>query len=152
MTIWITHDANAVEMAKEAAKKNIKIITLGVGTKNGGPIPLKNGNRSDGFKKDKEGNIVLTKLNEQIMQELATESNGLYMNVSEGRKVVQKVYEEIDALDKTKDDSFEFSEYANHFQIFLGIGLLLMTLEFFISDKKPKWLEKINLFDAEKTN
>ena len=86
------------------------------------------------------------------MQELATESNGLYMNVSEGRKVVQKVYEEIDALDKTKDDSFEFSEYANHFQIFLGIGLLLMTLEFFISDKKPKWLEKINLFDAEKTN
>ena len=147
-----SHDANAVEMAKEAAKKNIKIITLGVGTKNGGPIPLKNGNRSDGFKKDKQGNIVLTKLNEQIMQELATESNGLYMNVSEGRKVVQKVYEEIDALDKTKDDSFEFSEYANHFQIFLGIGLLLMTLEFFISDKKPKWLEKINLFDAEKTN
>ena len=147
-----SHDANAVEMAKEAAKKNIKIITLGVGTKNGGPIPLKNGNRSDGFKKDKQGNIVLTKLNEQIMQELATESNGLYMNVSEGRKVVQKVYEEIDALDKTKDDSFEFSEYANHFQIFLGIGLLLMTLEFFISDKKPKWLEKINLFDAEKNN
>ena len=48
-----SHDANAVEMAKEAAKKNIKIITLGVGTKNGGPIPLKNGNRSDGFKEDK---------------------------------------------------------------------------------------------------
>ncbi len=147
-----SHDENAIEMAKKAADKNIKIITLGVGTITGGPIPLKKGTNSDGFKKDKQGNIVLTKLNEQMMQNLAAESGGLYMNVSEGRKVVQKVYDEIDALDKTKDDSFEFSEYANHFQIFLGIGLLLMTLEFFLSDRKPKWLEKINLFDTEKNN
>lgn len=144
-----SHDENAVDMAKKAADKKIKIIALGVGTSTGGPIPLKKGNRNDGFKKDKEGNIVLTKLNEPIMRELATESDGLYMNVNEGRKVVQKVYDEIDALDKTKDDTYAFSEYANHFQIFLGLGLFFLSLEFFLSDRKPKWLEKINLFDTD---
>ncbi len=145
-----SHDENAVEMAKKAADKNIKIVALGVGTTTGGPIPLKKDNKNDGFKKDKEGNIILTKLNEPIMRELATESDGLYMNVNEGRKVIQKVYDEVDALDKTKDDTYAFSEYANHFQIFLGLGLFFLSLEFFLSDRKPKWLEKINVFDTEK--
>ena len=147
-----SHDENALEMAKEAANKNIKIIALGVGTPTGGPIPLKKGNNTEAFKKDKDGNIVLTKLNEQIMKELATESNGVYYNVAEGKKVIQKVHDEIDALDKTKDDAYEYTAYANHFQIFLAFGLLLITIEFFMSDRKPLWLEKIKLFDAKKTN
>ncbi|MFI5171281.1 MAG: VWA domain-containing protein [Chitinophagales bacterium] len=147
-----SHDENAVEMAKEAADNNIKIIALGVGTSTGAPIPLKRGSNVEGFKKDREGNIILTKLNESILRQLATESEGIYFNVGEGKKVVEKIYDEIDALDKTKDDTYEYSAYANHFQVFLGLGLLLITLEFFMSDRKPLWLEKIKLFDAKKNN
>jgi len=142
-----SHDNNAVEMAQEAADRDIKIITLGVGTSTGAPIPMRKGNVVDGFKKDRQGNVILTKLNEPMLQNMATDANGLYMNLSSGKKVIDDVYDEIDALDKTTDDTYEFTEYANHFQLFLGIGLFLLTLEFFLSDKKPKWLEKVNLFD-----
>lgn len=144
-----SHDENALDMAKKAADDDIEVITLGVGTAAGGPIPMKAGNATAGFKKDRQGNIVLTKLNEPALAEIAEASGGVYLNVSEGRKVIQTVYDEIDKLDKTKDDSYEFTEYANHFQIFLGLGLLLVTIEFFMSDKKPLWLEKIKLFDAK---
>lgn len=145
-----SHDENAVEMAKIAADANIKIITLGVGTSAGGPIPLRRNNNVEGFKKDRNGNIILTKLNEQMLNELATDADGMYKNIAAGRQVVEDVYDTIDALDKTKDDDFEFTEYANHFQLFIGIGLLLLVIEFLMTDKKPRWVEKITLFDDEK--
>jgi len=145
-----SHDANAVEMAKRAADADIKIITLGVGTSAGGPIPIRKGNMVDGYKKDKAGSVVLTKLNEPMLKNLAESANGIYMNLNRGKMVTQDVYAEINALDKTDDDEYTFSEYANHFQLFLAIGLLLLTIELFMSDKKPLWLEKVNLFDEKK--
>jgi len=145
-----SHDDNAEEMAKKAASEGIKIITLGVGTSTGGPIPLRRNNNIEGFKKDRSGNIVLTKLNEQMLNDLATDADGVYMNLAEGKRVIQEVYKTIDELDKTVDGDFEFTEYVNHFQLFLGIGLFLLILEFLMTDKKPKWVEKIDLFDDEK--
>ncbi len=145
-----SHDDNAEEMAKKAASEGIKIITLGVGTSTGGPIPLRKNNNIEGFKKDRSGNIVLTKLNEQMLNDLATDADGVYMNLAEGKRVIQEVYKTIDELDKTVDGDFEFTEYVNHFQLFLGIGLFLLILEFLMTDKKPKWVEKIDLFDDEK--
>ncbi len=145
-----SHDANAVEMAKKAADADIKIITLGVGTSAGGPIPIRKGNMVDGFKKDKSGSVVLTKLNEPMLKNLAECANGIYMNLNMGKKVTQDVYAEINALDKTENDDYTFTEYANHFQLFLAIGLILLTIELFMSDKKPLWLEKVNLFDEKK--
>ncbi len=144
-----SHDENAIAMAKKAADENIEVITVGVGTPAGGPIPLKSGNTVAGFKKDRAGNIVLTKLNENALREIADASGGVYLNAAEGRKAIQTTYAEIDKLDKTKDNEYAFTEYANHFQIFLGLGLMLITLEFFMSDKKPLWIRKIRLFDAK---
>ena len=144
-----THDADAIEVAQEAEDENIKIITLGVGTPVGGPIPQRRGNVVSGFKKDRYGNVVVTKLNETMLQTIAEESDGIYMNLNGGRKVILSVAEQVDALDKTADADFQFTEYANHFQLFLGIGLFLITLEFLLSDKKPKWIEKVDLFDEK---
>lgn len=142
-----SHDENAVEWAKKAAAANIKIITLGVGTPVGGPIPIRKGNMVDGFKKDKQGNVVLTKLNEGMLRSLAEDADGIYMNLNMGKKVTQDVYTEINTLEKSKNVDYEYTEFANHFQFFLAIGLILIVLEFLLSDKRPKWLEKINLFD-----
>lgn len=141
-----SHDEDATEMAAKAADKNIQIITIGIGTTTGAPIPYKRGNTTQGFKKDKQGNIVLTRLNENMLEEIAETTNGFYMNASNGRQLIQKVNTAVEKLDKTESQAFEYAEYANHFQIFLLFGLILLTVEFFVSDKQSLWLKKINLF------
>jgi len=144
-----SHDANALEMAQQAAAQNIKIIILGVGTPEGGPIPIRRGNMVDGFKKDRSGNVVLTRLNEPLMEDLASESNGAYFNVASGKKAIDDVYDIIDGLDKTKDGTYTYAVYANHFQLFIGLALLLLLIEFLIIDRKPHWVEKVNIFDTD---
>lgn len=144
-----SHDANAVEMAKEAAARNIKIITLGVGTAEGAPIPMRKNGMIDGFKKDREGNVVLTRLNEPLMANLAAEADGEYRNIAQGKQVVNDVDEIIDSLDKTKDGEYAYIDYANHFQLFLGIGLLLLLIDLILSDRKPDWVKKIKLFEPD---
>jgi Ca-activated chloride channel family protein len=147
-----SHDENAVEMAQQAAEDNIKIITIGVGTVQGAPIPEVSQRGATGYKKDREGNIILTKLNEQMLLQLASSSNGKYLNIKEGRKVSQTVRNEIAQLDKTEGEEYEYTEFASHFQVFLILGLIFMTAEFFMSDKKPLWLQKIKLFNTQKSN
>jgi Ca-activated chloride channel family protein len=142
-----SHDENAVEMAKQAAAMQIKIITLGVGTSEGAPIPIRRNGMIDGFKKDRAGNVVLTRLNEPLMSNLAAEADGEYRNIAQGKQVISDVAEIIDGLDKTKDGEYAYSDYANHFQLFLGIGLLLLIIEYLLSDRKPDWVKKINLFE-----
>lgn len=142
-----SHDENAVEMAKQAAAMQIKIITLGVGTSEGAPIPIRRNGMIDGFKKDRAGNVVLTRLNEPLMSNLAAEADGEYRNIAQGKQVISDVAEIIDGLDKTKDGEYAYSDYANHFQLFLGLGLLLLIIEYLLSDRKPDWVKKINLFE-----
>lgn len=144
------HDEQGIEMAKKAAEQNIKIITIGVGTANGGPIPVKRGSSVD-YKKDKEGNIILTKLNEPALKEIADAGNGEYRNLSDGKNVLSMVKQQVGELDKDEAGEFEFTDYKNHFQIFLLAGILLLVLEFLLSDKRPDWVEKIQLFKARKT-
>lgn len=83
------------------------------------------------------------------MQELAEAAGGNYYNINGGKQVVDDVYDVIDGLDKTKDGDYTFTEYANHFQLFLGIGVLLLIIEFFLSDRKPGWVEKITIFETD---
>lgn len=146
-----SHDENAVEMAKQAAEQNIKIITLGVGTPEGAPIPIRKNGMIDGFKKDRAGNVVLTRLNEPLMSNLAAEAGGEYRNIAQGKQVVSDVYAVIDSLDKTKDGDYVFNDYANHFQLFLGIGLLFLVIEYLLSDKKPDWVKRIKLFEQHES-
>ncbi|MBC8047698.1 MAG: VWA domain-containing protein [Fimbriimonadaceae bacterium] len=145
-----SHDGVALEMAEKAATENIKLITIGVGTAQGAPIPTKRGGVTD-FKKDKNGNIVLTKLNEQALQQIAEAGEGKYLNLNEGSNVLKHVKEAINSLEKDKGEMYEFTEYQNHFQLFLILGLCFLTIEFFMSDKRWLWIQKINVFETTKT-
>jgi Ca-activated chloride channel family protein len=144
-----SHDDDALEMAHHAAEKGIKLITIGVGTPQGGPIPIQKGNAVE-FKKDNEGNIVLSKLNASALEDIARAGNGIYMNLAGGNNVMRDVRKEIDTLDKETGATYEFTEYQNHFQLFLVLGIVFLTAEFFMSDKKPQWLDKINIFGKTK--
>lgn len=145
-----SHDGPTLEMAQKAADEKIKLITIGVGTAKGGPIPVKRGNITD-FKKDADGNIVLTKLNEQALQEVAAAGNGKYVNLSDGSNVLKTVKQQVSELDKTNKGEYEFTSYQNHFQLFLILGLVFLSAEFFLSDKKPKWIDAIDIFGTTKS-
>lgn len=144
-----SHDENAVDMAKKAAAANIKVITLGVGTSEGAPIPVRKNGMVEGFKKDRQGNVVLTRLDENLMAELAEAADGEYRNIGDGKKVISDVGTIIDGLDKTFDGEYVFNDYANHFQLFLGLGLLLLVIEYLLSDRKPEWVKKVKIFDTD---
>ncbi|KRP04966.1 MAG: hypothetical protein ABR94_12555 [Sphingobacteriales bacterium BACL12 MAG-120802-bin5] len=138
-----THDDAARNAAEELAAQNIKIITIGVGTPKGAPIPVVSRRGFSDYKKDQAGNIVLSKLNESMLKELADVGNGRYMNLNEGKSVVRKVKEDVEGLDKTSGQEYTYAEYKNHFQIFLLLGIVLLLLEQLLSDKGSQWLRKL---------
>jgi Ca-activated chloride channel family protein len=136
-----SHDDNALAVAAEVADANIPVIAIGVGTPKGAPIPVKKGGQVD-YKKDNAGNIVLTKLNESMLQELAAAGNGTYLNLAAGRTVLQTVEKEIAALDKDAGQEYQFAEYRSHFQVFLLLGILFLMLELVLSDRSSGMLKK----------
>jgi Ca-activated chloride channel family protein len=138
-----THDEEALDVAKKMAEQNIHLITVGAGTSKGAPIPvIGRGSRKD-YKKDKEGNIVLSRLDEDMLKRIASAGNGIYLNLEAGKSVVQQIVKSVDALDKEQDAEFEYSEYNQHFQLFLLAGILLLLMEWIISDRGSLWIRKI---------
>lgn len=142
-----SHDADAVQLAKDMAANNIRIITVGVGSKAGAPIPVKGRSGSMDYKKDNEGNIVLTKLNESALQDIAKTGGGVYVNIDQGKTAVTEIEKVIASLEKDEGNQYEYTEYAYHFQLFLFIGILFLVLEFLMSDKRPVWLSRFNVFN-----
>jgi Ca-activated chloride channel homolog len=142
------HEGDALEAAQAAAEKGIRIYTIGMGSPEGTPIPAydQNGNQV-GFRKDKQGQTVITKLNETILQQIASAGNGIYVRATTGRDGLSRIFEEINQLQKAEIETQMFSEYEDRYQYFLGIGLLLLLLEFMLPEKKSRWADKIKLFN-----
>ena len=143
------HEGNVVSIAEEAANEGIKIFTIGVGTEKGGPIPLKQNGIVQRYKKDSQGETVITKLNPTILQEIAEEANGTYIDGSNTKSVVDQVTEILQNMDKTEFEAKQFADFKDQFQWFLGAGLLLLFLDIFFLERKTSWLKKLNLFNEE---
>lgn len=141
------HEGDAVEQAKLAAEKGIDIYAIGMGLPEGAPIPVYNkyGNRT-GYKEDRQGNTVVTKLNDQMLQQIASAGNGIYVTANNSQVGLDKIFEKIDEMDKTEFESRVFSDYEDRFQYFLAMAVILLILEFMILERKNKWAEKIKIF------
>lgn len=142
------HEAEALEAAKRADEKEVIIHTIGMGTEQGGPIPIYNGRRQTGYKKDKEGKTVITRLNEKMLQDLSTATDGEFVRASTAQMGINVLLEEIRGMNKTEFGSVTYSEYEDRFQIFLAIALVLLLLEWLVAERKSKWREKFNLFES----
>jgi len=142
------HEGDALKAAEEAASKGIRIYTIGMGSPEGTPIPVYDQNGYQiGFKKDKQGQTVISKLNEIMLQQIASNGNGIYVRATTGRDGLSRIFEEINQLQKSEIETQMFSEYEDRFQYFLAIGLIFLLLEFFLPDKKSRWADKIRLFN-----
>lgn len=144
------HEDNAVEMAQQASSQGIRVYTIGMGLPDGSPIPIINNyGQQTGFKKDQEGNTVITKLNEVMLQQIAAAGNGDYVRANNTQAGLSKIFEKINQLEESEIETRMFTDYEDQFQYFIGLGLLLLFIEFFIFDRKTKWAASIRLFDRK---
>ncbi len=138
--------SDAVELATE---QGIRIYTIGVGAPKGAPIPIKRNGVVESFKRDAEGEVVITRLNEEILAEIAGEGNGDYINGENTAAAVEAIQEILAQMDKKEFEAKQFAEFKDQFQWFLGGALLLLLLDIFVLERKTAWLRKLDLFNEK---
>jgi Ca-activated chloride channel family protein len=131
------HESDPVDAAKEAEQEGVIVYTIGIGSPQGVPIPMYNQyGAQTGFKKDRSGSVVTTKLDVVTLQKIAYQTGGKYYLASGGEAELDDVYDEISRLEKKELVSKQFSQYEDRFQIFLALGLLFLLTEILIPERK----------------
>lgn len=142
------HEDNSITAAREAAEKNVIIHAIGMGTTQGGPIPIINSRGSKtGFKKDKSGNTVVSILDENKLKKLVAEANGIFIRAQNNNVGLDLLMEEIELVEKEEIDTFKYSEYQHSFQFSLIIAIFFFLLEFLISEKRRQWSKNLSLLN-----
>jgi Ca-activated chloride channel family protein len=138
-------EGDAFEAANDAAKQGVLLYTIGMGSPSGSPIPIYNasGQQVD-FKRDRDGNIVVTKLDEVSLEKIAAVGNGKYFRGTNAQDELNEIYKTISTLQKREFGVKQFTDYEDRFQFFLGAGIVLLLVELLISEKKVKWIARWN--------
>jgi len=140
------HEDDAVGAAKLAAENNIIVNVIGMGKVEGAPIPVP-GTMS--FWKDKDGNVVVSKLNEPMCKEIAIAGKGIYVHADNSSSAFRIISKELDTLAKSDIKTSVFSEYNEQFQSFALLALMILVIDFFIFERKNKRLSKFKIFDLK---
>ncbi len=143
------HSEGASDAAEEANKLGIKIITIGVGTEKGGPIPIKQNGVVESFKRDQNNEVVITKLNQESLAEIAKATKGGYINGSNTKEVLDYIKKALNNIQKTEFESTQMADFQSQFQWFLGIAFALLFLDIFFLERKTNWIKKLNLFNEK---
>ncbi|HMC00986.1 MAG TPA: VWA domain-containing protein [Flavobacteriaceae bacterium] len=141
------HSEQAAEVAKEANEEGIRIFTIGVGDVKGGPIPLKYNGVVMNYKKDKDGETVITKLNEETLLNIANEANGAYINGKITNDVVESIRDILNQMDKKEFEAKQFADFKDQFQWFLAFAIFFLFIDILLLERKTEWLKKLNLFN-----
>jgi len=140
------HSQKAIDAAKKAAQQGITIFSIGVGTRKGSVIPIKRNGNLYGYKKDKNGETVITRLNDQVLKQIAQVTNGKYIDGNNTKEVVNFITDALKKMDKKEFETTKFSEYKDQFQWFLAAGLFFLVLYILVLERETQWLRKLNLF------
>ena len=138
------HFQEAVDVAAQVRKLGITVHTIGIGDLRGTPIPDRKGSNS--FKKDLEGNTVITRLNEVVLKEIADAGGGIYVHASNANMGFETILEKINAMNKVDLKEITFSRYDSKFQYPLALGLIFLLLEILWFAEKPQWREQFLRF------
>jgi Ca-activated chloride channel family protein len=138
------HEGNITKIVEEAAGDGIQTYTIGLGSPAGVPIPLYNtAGVQVGYKKDRRGNVVLTKLDEATLQEIALVGNGKYYRGTNTEDELDLIYSDLGQLEAAEFGATRITEYEDRFYYFLIPGLLILIAEFFVSSRKSKFMMKM---------
>ena len=144
------HEENVKYIADEATEEGIKIYSIGVGTQEGKAIPLKRDGTLIGYKKDRSGEVVITKLNDETLKTIASDGKGEYLYGNNTTKTVDYIDELLLAADKKEFETKQFSDFKDQFQWFVGLGILFLILDSLMLNKKTNWIQRLNLFNEKK--
>lgn len=139
------HEDDAVSSARAAVEEGIVVHTIGMGLPSGSPIPVLRNGQTD-YLKDRDGNVVVTKLNETMLEQIAAAGEGIYVRANNAQVGLNALFDEINKMEKEEMESRTYSEYDDQFQYFFAVGLFLLLLEFVILERKNKYLKNIKLF------
>jgi Ca-activated chloride channel family protein len=144
------HEDDAIKKAEEAEELGIFIHTVGMGSAEGGPIPIKNRYGSvTSYQKDKEGNTIITVLNEEMLKQIAQAGGGSYIRANSTQSGLNALFKEINKMEKKEIGSKVFTDYKDRFQWFIGMAIILLIIEIMMKGRKNKWSSKINLFEED---
>ncbi len=144
------HEDDAVQSAAAAAEMEVTVHTIGMGSENGSPIPIYTNGKQVGFRTDNAQTTVVSKLDENMLKQIATAGEGTYVRATNANAGLGIIMNEINKMEKKEFDSKSYRDYEDRFQPFLIVALLLLIVEFFISNRKSSKLDKINLFEVKK--
>ncbi|MFP4163085.1 MAG: VWA domain-containing protein [Chitinispirillaceae bacterium] len=131
------HEGDVVQAAKAAAEENVIVYTIGIGSKKGVPIPINSNSNNVRYKKDRSGNLVMTRLNPLVLEKIALETNGKYFHAGTDLDL-SKIYNEIAKMEKNEFGMSKTISYEEQYQIFLLIALIFLIAEFFVSERARK--------------
>ena len=140
------HEGGALEAAKAANDKGVRVFILGIGSTKGAPIPLQEG----GYLTDRNGQTVLTALNETMCKEIAQAGKGTYIHVDNTNDAQEKLNDELAKLQRADTQAVIYSEYGEQFQAVCIIVIILLIAEILILDIKNPKLRNIHLFGSKK--
>ena len=137
------HEKGATEAAQKAAELGIHVHVIGIGKPEGSPIPIAG---TGEFRKDRQGNVVITHLNEDMCREIAQAGKGFYVRCDNTNTAYRALEQELDKLAKQEIETTTFTDYNEQYQSFAILALLLLVVEFFIFPRKNKVLSRWNIF------
>ncbi len=144
------HEDDAIEEAANAAENGIIVHTIGMGSPGGAPIPVYHKGTRVGFMQDEGGSTVVTKLDAESLQKIADAGKGKFVRATNNDDGLEIIMKEINSMEKKEFGTKMFTDYDDQFQYFAGAALLLLLLEFLLSEKKSKWIQQLRLFEVKK--
>ncbi|MFQ6091107.1 MAG: VWA domain-containing protein [bacterium] len=137
------HLSDPIGAAKKAAEEGVRIYTVGLGTRRGEPIPLRDPTgKVEEYKRDRKGEVVMTRLDEVTLQKVALLTEGKYYRSTMGEAELDKIYEDISQLEKKEFEAKEFTQYEDRYQYFLIFAIVLLSMEAVLTDRrkvKKQW-------------
>lgn len=127
------HDESAIKVAEQMARSGVIIHTVGMGSLQGVPLPDETTND---YKKDNEGNTVITKLNQELLQTIAQKGNGIYQLFQNTEATTAGILTQLDNMEQRAITDDSLVNFKSFFQWFLLAVLLALLIEFFMSERK----------------
>ena len=141
------HEGNVMQAAERAAEQGIRIFTIGIGTPEGAPIEI-----GGEFIKDEKGDMVVSKLDEKMLQEIARITGGAYIRATKQSIGLDEIVRAINDMEQSELSTVRFEEYNEHFQYLIAVAFALLLVEFWLLDRRNPLLARFNIFREQRTD